>query len=236
MGIGRLLLLPNLLDEEGQISAFFPANLGERVSSLQGVFCESEKEARRYLRRFLSHEAMQKVVLVLLNEHTQCSSSLLDPLLKGESWGILSDAGLPCLADPGADLVALAHQKNIVVEPIAGPCSLIFALQLSGFSGQNFSFHGYLPRESEPLEKKLLSLEKRASEETQIWIEAPYRTEKMRQTVCALLQPQTLLCIASSLTTVRQRVLSAPISVWRKDRQAFEKEPAVFLLKRREVL
>lgn len=230
--MGRLLLLPNLLYPGASAAAFLPAALAQKIETLDGIFCESEKEARRYLRLFVSHEAMQKIALTPFNEHTEKTPALLDPVVRGETWGILSDAGLACIADPGTELVFWAHQKKIPVEPIAGPSALLFALQMSGFSGQQFSFHGYLPREEEPLEKKVLLLEKRASEETQIWIEAPYRTEKMRQFLLRVLQPDTLLCIASSLTAPEERVITLPVDKWRSISPPFQKEPAVFLMKR----
>lgn len=227
---GKLYLLPNLLDESLPVEPFLPLSVNAAVASLQGLIAESEKMARRYLRRFLSHEAMAQMPLRELNEHTKELSDLLQPLLAGQTWGLISDAGLPCIADPGADLVWLAHQKHVAVETFVGPSSLIMALQLSGFSGQRFSFHGYLPRELAELEPKIKELEKRG--DTQIWIEAPYRSAKMLETLLKTLQPQTKLCVAVQLTTPRQRVLSQTVAQWKGKSFPLEKEPAVFLLSR----
>jgi 16S rRNA (cytidine1402-2'-O)-methyltransferase len=225
---GKLYLLPNLLDENGQTEDFLPTSVAKAVSQLEGLIAESEKMARRYLRRFLSHEAMAKMPLKLLNEHSREIHTLIEPMGKGQIWGLISDAGLPCIADPGSDLVWLAHQKNIPVETFVGPSSLFMALQLSGFSGQNFSFHGYLPREQVELEKTLRELEKRKG--TQIWIEAPYRSQKMLTLLKQILQPTTKLCVAANLTTPHQKLRSQPLSRWHSDPFALEKEPAVFLI------
>ncbi len=225
---GKLYLLPNLLDETLPTEPFLPTSVNTAVASLQGLIAESEKMGRRYLRRFLSHEAMAKMPLRTLNEHTEELSTLIHPLEQGETWGLISDAGLPCIADPGADLVWLAHQKNIPVETFVGPSSLIMALQLSGFSGQHFSFHGYLPREVPALEQKIKALEKMPG--TQIWIEAPYRSAKMLEFLKQKLQPTTKLCVAVNLTTPTQRVLSQTVLKWKTAPFPLEKEPAVFLI------
>ncbi len=223
---GKLFLLPNMLDET--LATDLPPSVGQAVMQIQGLIAESEKSARRYLRRFLSHEQMVQMPLRLLNEHTQKNelARLLEPIINGEVWGLISDAGLPCIADPGSDLVFLAHQKNLSIETFMGPCSIAMALQLSGFSGQNFTFHGYLPRDSSELSAKLKELEKQKG--TQIWIEAPYRSAKMLDTIKDVLLPTTLLCIASSLTSPEQRVLTKAVSAWKDI--SIGKEPAIFLI------
>lgn len=226
----KLLLLPNLLDESQSADLFLPATVAPAIATLNGLIAESEKAARRYLRRFLSHEKMQAVPLALLNEHTSHVAPLLKPLERGQTWGLLSDAGLPCIADPGAKLVALAREKGIEIETFVGPCSLMLALQLSGFSGQHFSFHGYLPREEKSLTQVLRTLEEHALNHTHIWIEAPYRTQKMVEILKRTLQPNTYLCVASNLTLPSQTCISQRISKWKSSAFHFEKQPAVFLL------
>ncbi len=225
---GKLYLLPNLLDESLPIEPFFPVSVGEAVRSIQGLIAESEKMARRYLRKFLSHEEMAKMPLCVLNEHTKEIAELLNPMERGETWGLISDAGLPCIADPGADLVWLAHKKKIEVSTFIGPSSIVMALQLSGFGGQQFSFHGYLPREALELEARVRDLDLRPG--TQIWIEAPYRSAKMLDLLKKVLQPATRLCVAVNLTTASQRVLSQTVAHWRETSFSMEKEPAVFLI------
>jgi 16S rRNA (cytidine1402-2'-O)-methyltransferase len=225
-------LLPNLLDESLPFEPFLPVSVVTAVVSLQGLIAESEKAGRRFLRRFLSHDDMVKVPLKTLNEHTSKDhlEELLEPLMQGQIWGLISDAGLPCIADPGSDLVWLAQGKKIVVETFVGPSSILMSLQLSGFCGQRFCFHGYLPREISELEIKIKELEKRSVEETQIWIEAPYRSGKMLELLKRVLQPNTRLCVAVNLTMPNQRVGSQTISKWRVEPFPLEKEPAVFLL------
>lgn len=229
---GKLLLLPNLLEETLSHELYLPAALGQKVEMLQGLIAESEKCARRYLRRFLSHERMAAMPLKLLNEHTKELGELMAPLLRGETWGLISDAGLPCIADPGADLVALAQGAGVEVETFAGPSSILMALQLSGFSGQRFAFHGYLPREEAELQKKIGELEKQSAHATQIWIEAPYRSQKMLQALKHQLDVKTRLCVAASLTTPQQKVKSLPVAEWRETSFILEKEPAVFLIQK----
>lgn len=228
----KLLLLPNLLDETLPHEPFLPASVGSAVRTINGLIAESEKAARRYLRRFLSHEEMARMPLKTLNEHTPEKEldELLQPLLNGETWGLISDAGLPCVADPGSPLVWRAHLNNISVETFAGPSSLLMALQLSGFCGQRFCFHGYLPREIPDLERKIKELEKNSKHETQIWIEAPYRSGKMVDLLKKILQPNTKFCVAANLTLPTQKVVSQTVSKWKNFSFALEKEPAVFLL------
>lgn len=226
--MGKLYLLPNLLDESLPIEPFFPVSVNAAVKEIQGLIAESEKMARRYLRKFLSHDGMAKMPLALLNEHQEDVQDLIQPLIKGQTWGLISDAGLPCIADPGAKLVWLCYQNNIEVQALVGPSSIILALQLSGFHAQIFSFHGYLPRELNELEKKLKLLE--SSEGTHIWIEAPYRSAKMLDALKKVLKPSTKLCVAANLTLKTQKVVSQKMANWKKHPLSLGKEPTVFLI------
>ena len=232
-----LILLPNLLEESLSHEFFLPSSVGQAVRSLQGIIAESEKSARRFVRRFLSHDEMAALPIRLLNEHTQPSefASLIEPLKRGEKWGILSDAGLPCLADPGAEIVAIANQQGIAVEALVGPSSLVLSLQLSGLPSQRFAFHGYLPREMPALQAQLKELEKRSRAEsaTQLFIEAPYRSAKLLEALLDTLQPTTRLCVAASLTTPEQRVVTQTIAQWKSGKTSLQlaKEPAVFLFR-----
>jgi 16S rRNA (cytidine1402-2'-O)-methyltransferase len=237
LGYARgLILLPNLLDESLSHEFFLPISVASAVRSLQGILAESEKSARRYLRRFLSHDEMVAIPIRLLNEHTKTDelAGLMEPILRGERWGILSDAGLPCLADPGAEIVWMAREHGIEVTALVGPSSIVLSLQLSGFSSQRFAFHGYLPREIPALQAALRDLEKRSRQEvaTQIFIEAPYRSAKLLDTILGTLGSTTRLCVAASLTTPEQRVISQTILQWKAGKASMNlaKEPAVFLI------
>jgi 16S rRNA (cytidine1402-2'-O)-methyltransferase len=231
---GKLILLPNLLDESLSPEAYLPASLGSTIKTIQGLIAESEKSARRYLRKFLSHDEMAAMPLRLLNEHTPESelAELLAPIEQGECWGLISDAGLPCMADPGADLVWKARSHRIQVETHAGPSSIVYALQLSGFPSQRFTFHGYLPREIPELEQAIRNLEKqsKASAASQLFIEAPYRSAKILDSLLNILAPSTRLCVAASLTTPEERVVSQTVAKWKNNKIQLGKEPAVFVV------
>jgi 16S rRNA (cytidine1402-2'-O)-methyltransferase len=210
------------------------ADLVRGVHSLQGLIAEGEKPARKYLRRFLNHDQMAALPLRLLNEHTKPEElkALLEPLKRGECWGVLSDAGLPCIADPGAELVSLARKESILIETYPGPSSLLYALQLSGFPAQRFAFHGYLPRESPALEEMIRMLEKRSQAESssQLFIEAPYRSAKLLATLLSTLKPTTKLCVTASLTSTQEKVVSKSVAEWKQKGLELSKEPAVFVV------
>ncbi len=225
-----------LHEETCDLSLVFPPAVEKCVGSLQGLIAENEKEARRYLKRFLFPEgrSFRDLPIKLLNEHTKKEelADLLQPIEKGETWGLISDAGLPCLADPGAHLVLLARKKGVSVEAISGPSSLFLALMLSGLGAQNFSFHGYLPREENLLKSriKVLERESRTEGKTQLCIEAPYRGQALLQVLIQELEPNTLLSVCVHLTAPDQEVYTLPVHQWRKNPSLdLKKRPAIFL-------
>ncbi len=235
--MSSLILLPNVLyDACEDLSAVFPGCVQEKVISLQGLIVENEKEARRYLKRFTFPEgkSFRDIPLRLLNEHTKQEEleELLEPLLKGETWGLISDAGLPCLADPGSNLVALARRKGVFIEAVPGPSSIFLSLMLSGLSAQNFAFHGYLERDSLKLKEQLKDLEKESLKhrQTKLCIEAPYRSQTLLQTLVQDLSPSTLLSVCVNLTAPDQEVWTFSIKEWRKKTLPdLHKKPAIFL-------
>lgn len=225
-----LILLPNLLDEEADIDLYFPKKLQVIVKSLNGLIAESEKQARRYLLKFLSREELQEKKIMLLNEHSSLEEvKHIVKQIDNSRWGVISDAGLSCIADPGALLVQLAKKQNISIKAISGPSSIFLALLLSGLNAQNFAFNGYLPRQQDLLIKKIQLLEDRAYEEksTQIFIEAPYRSDKMYKILKDTLKQTTSLCIAISLTSSKERVITKKVQDF-PDIQ-IGKAPCVFL-------
>lgn len=232
-----LVLLPNVLHEgEANLSLLFPPAVEQRVCSLQGLIAENEKEARKYLKRFTFPEgrSFRDIPLKLLNEHTKKEElvDLLAPIVRGETWGLISDAGLPCLADPGAHLVLLARQRGVAIEAICGPSSLFLALMLSGLGAQNFAFHGYLPREENLLKPRIKVLEKESESEgkTQLFIEAPYRGQSLLQLLIQELKPNTLLSVCIHLTAPDQEIYTFPVHQWRKNPLVdLQKRPAIFL-------
>ena len=227
-----LYLLPNVLSETQNPRQVLSKQVEEVIATLDGVFCESEKKARWYLKHFTLKMPLQQFPLVLLNEHTTSLSEHLQPLVRGETWAILSDAGVSCVADPGSELVKLAHEQNIAVQTIFGPCSIIQSLQLSGMGGQRFCFHGYLPREKPLRQEALRKLEKASSErkETQICIEAPYRNVELLTDCLQVLKPETKLCVAWELDSPNAGLIVQNVSVWKqKPLPDIHKKPAIFL-------
>lgn len=230
-----LYLLPNLLDDSQDAALCLSKNVGDAVSTIDGLIAESDKAARRYLKRFSIKKPLQEMQVRLLNEHTQKSDlkELLEPLKRGETWGLISDAGLPCIADPGAQIVALAHAEGIPVTALAGPSSIFLALMLSGFSGQRFSFHGYLPKEEKERQRQIRLFEDDAKrfQRTHIFMETPYRSHTLLAECLSILQEQTLFCAAWDLTMPSQGVISKSVREWKKGQlPAIEKKPAIFLL------
>lgn len=230
-----LLLLPNLLGEVKHHQPFLPASVDKAVSTLDGLIAESPTAGRRFLSRFETKKPVNEIPIALFNEHTPDSDIdfLLEPIRKGERWGLISDGGLPCIADPGAKLVSRARQSGIVIQAFVGPSSIMLALMLSGLPGQRFNFLGYLDKDPKKRAKEIKELEKKSALEhsTQIFIEASYRDEHMLETLLSTLNDNTLLCAAWDLTLPTQGVLSQPVSVWKKSPLPnLEKKSVIFLL------
>ncbi|MCP5492001.1 MAG: SAM-dependent methyltransferase [Chlamydiales bacterium] len=201
-----LHLLPNLLAEGLDPKSAFVPVLYDIIPTLDGIIGESERNARRYLKLF--RDDFRDVPIELLNEHNKDVRPLLKPLEKGESWGLISDCGLPLLADPGAKLVAGARAKKIDVQVYPGPSSIIQALMLSGFSAQGFTFHGYLPRDPTRREQALKALvtSMRKTRLTQVFIEAPYRNNPMRNDLIRLIPKEIGIIAAVDLMLPSQAI------------------------------
>lgn len=211
----KLYLLPNVLHEESSWRYTPPP--------MDALIAESEKEAYGYFKRF----GIPKVPVYLLNEHTERPEELLK--ITQENVGLISDAGLPCLADPGSSLVSAVRKKGIEVQAFPGPCSMTMALQLSGFSGQAFAFHGYFPREEKDLIAKIRSLPKGMAH---LFIETPYRTEKLFKMLLSILQSQDQLCMALELMGPGQFVETHSIQEWKNRSLPSGKPRAVFVIQR----
>lgn len=211
-----LLLFPNLLGEQRYPELFLPAAIFKAVPSITGLFAESEGGGRGFLKRFISKEHL--LPIALLNKHTPDKDLdfLLQPLVEGERWGLVSDAGLPCIADPGYKLVRRARQLGITVQAFTGPSAITLALMLSGLPGQSFSFHGYLPKEAAKRAQAITTLEQNARSATQIFIEAPHRNRETLEDIVKFLHPATWLCVAWDLTLPTQGVISQPVEHWKR--------------------
>lgn len=230
-----LLLLPNLLGDHRHAEIFLPSSVAKAVQTLDGLIAESETEGRRFLKRFETAKPAAEIPIALFNEHTPDSDIdfLLEPIKQGQRWGLVSDAGLPCIADPGAKLVSRARQVGIPIQAFVGPSSILLALMQSGLPGQRFAFQGYLDREPQKRRGQIQRLAKKSKEEemTQIFIEAPYRNKHTLEALVAELPDSCWLCVAWDLTMPTQGLVSQPIQLWKKSPLPnIEKKPAIFLL------
>jgi 16S rRNA (cytidine1402-2'-O)-methyltransferase len=230
---GSLYLLPNVLGESAP-EAVIPAAVLNRARSLDYLIAEDPKAARAFLKRIGAALPLQSIRVERLDHNTREGDvpALLEPLLAGSDGGLLSEAGLPAVADPGASLVRLAHERDIRVVPLSGPSSIVLALAASGLDGQRFVFHGYLPVAETELVAKLKECEgqSRKLKQTQIFIETPYRNDRTLATMLRALAPATLVCVAADLTLESEAVKTRPVVAWRKETPQLKGRPTVFLL------
>ena len=231
---GTLYLLPVTLGDD-RLTRVLPADVIALAQRLETFVVENEKSARRFLSLIKTVRPVRELSLLVLNEHTtdQQLPDLLAPLLAGQDVGLMSEAGCPGIADPGARLAALAHRRGIRVVPLVGPSSVLLALMASGLNGQRFTFHGYLPTGTAERIQQLKVLEKASQRqgETQIFIETPYRNQHMLEDILAHCQPETMLCVAVNVSLENESIVSRPIAAWRSaPLPDLHKQPAVFLL------
>jgi 16S rRNA (cytidine1402-2'-O)-methyltransferase len=207
------------------------------LERLDYFVAENPKTARAFLKAAGYPRPLQDATIETLDEHTPATrhAELLSPVVAGRDCGLLSEAGCPAVADPGAGLVATAHQLGIPVVPLVGPSALLLALMASGLDGQRFCFHGYLPIERGARTKELMSLERaaQASHATQIFIEAPYRNNALLDAILETCSADTMLCIATDVTLASEDIRTRSIQEWRGARPALNRRPTVFLLNRR---
>lgn len=243
---GTLFLIPNTLGPTeavpGALAQVIPEHVQATTASLDYFVAENAKTARAFLKLIaIDHplaRPLQEIEIAELNVNTPASalSALLAPLLAGRDAGLVSEAGVPAVADPGADLVRLAHQHNIPVRPLVGPSSLLLSVMASGLNGQSFAFNGYLPTDAAQRAKRITELEKRsrAEKQTQLLIETPYRNGQMLEALVAACQPNTLICVATDLSLASESVRTLTAAKWKAALAAgkapdFHKKPTVFL-------
>lgn len=239
---GTLFLVPNALGA-GALDQVLTADVRAITASLDYFVAENAKTARAFLNQVaLTHRLrlkLQDIEIRELNVKTPASAlpELLAPLLAGRNGGLVSEAGVPAVADPGADLVRLAHEHDIRIKPLVGPSSILLALMSSGLSGQNFAFNGYLPTDATERANRIRQLEQRSRQEqqTQIFIETPYRNEALLEALSTHCQPGTQICIATHLTLEDEKVQRKSAQTWKQELAAgrlpdFRKKPTVFLM------
>ncbi|MDD5250562.1 MAG: SAM-dependent methyltransferase [Rhodocyclaceae bacterium] len=231
---GVLYLLPSAL---GDIAwqAYLPQETHDAACRLSHFIAENAKTARAELKRLGHPQPLRELAIEQLPEKLTAAETerLLAPLAAGHDVGLMSEAGCPGVADPGALLVRRAHALGIIVKPLVGPSSLLLALMASGLDGQRFAFHGYLPPREPERSRKIAELEKESARQnqTQLFIETPYRNVPMFQALLATCRPTTLLCVASDLTSATETVATRSVADWRKaPPPALDKRPTVFLL------
>ena len=234
MTLGVLYMIPVSLGDDN-LGKVLPAEVMQLVQNLEYFVVENEKSARRFLSTIKTKKPVRELNFQLLNEHTDDKDlpKLIAPLLAGYDIGMLSEAGCPGIADPGAALAAIAHRKGARVTPLVGPSSILLGLMASGFNGQQFTFLGYLPSDKSARISKLKDIERQSERlnQTQIFIETPYRNQHMLEDILSNCNPTTGLCIAKNVSLETELVISKTIAEWKKSELPdLHKQPTVFLL------
>jgi 16S rRNA (cytidine1402-2'-O)-methyltransferase len=233
MAAGALYLIPTLLGTS-TLAAVIPQEVQQRVRALHYFVAENPKTARAYLKQVGTSKPLQQLNIATLDEHTPeaAVAELAAPLRAGLDVGLMSEAGCPGIADPGANLVLYAHRHALRVIPLVGPSSILLALMASGMNGQSFVFHGYLPVADVAREKALRELEKqsRRLKQTQIFIETPYRNQQLLHSILGVCASTTLLCVAAEITLAGEDIRTMTVAAWKKNPPLLDRRPALFLL------
>ena len=232
---GRLYLIPTYLDTSNEPTVI-PEDVKTIIKALSHFVVENVRTARRFVSSLRLGLTIEELHFALLDKHsdTQAIDTLLAPLLQGQSVGLMSEAGLPCLADPGNLAVAWAHRQQIEVVPLVGASSIQLALIASGFNGQQFSFHGYLPIDKKERAAKLRKLEREMTKTgyTQLFMETPFRNNQLLASIYEQLNPDTLLSVSTNLTGAQERIRTQSVREWKKESPDLHKAPSIFSLGR----
>ena len=238
--LGTLYLIPCTLSNPGEVSVnpddILPQTIKRCISQIDHYIVENEKTARKAIKAIVPEKAQPSLQLSLLNKHTEVSEhyEMIKPLLNGINVGLMSEAGCPGIADPGAVIVKLAHEKGIKVVPLVGPSSILLALMASGMNGQSFAFTGYLPIDKNEKKTTLKNLEKWSHEknQAQIFMETPYRNNKFLEDILNILQPQTNLCIACDITLPTEFIKTKTVQEWKKQKVDLHNRPTIFIIQK----
>ncbi|MDR2287042.1 MAG: SAM-dependent methyltransferase [Prevotellaceae bacterium] len=233
MNKGRLYLIPTPLSNS-DINGYLPARVRDIINGLKYFVVEDLRTARRYISRLKIDTPIDELSFSLFNEHTDIKTifSLLNPVFQGHDLGLLSDAGMPCIADPGEELVRMAHSNGVTVVPLVGPSSIFLALAASGLSGEKFSFEGYLPAKTPDLIKAIRKLEQQSRQENQskIFIETPYRSAKIFDTILNTCSPNTSICVACDISALDEFIQTQQVKEWKNNIPDINKKPCIFIL------
>lgn len=233
-GKGTLYLIPNTLGKTPENNTI-PEYVLNIIRRMEVLVVENIQTAVRYLQWVGGTVPEYKITFMVLNKKTPVHeiASFVNPLKQGKDVGLISEAGCPAVADPGSELVRMAHAQNLRVVPLVGPSSILLALMASGFNGQQFAFHGYLPIDKSERQKSIQKLEQESKEygRTQIFMEAPHRNDAVVKDVIRMCHPETRFCTATNLTLPDESIISRPIADWeKKTLPSINKEPTIFLL------
>ncbi|SKB40964.1 16S rRNA (cytidine1402-2'-O)-methyltransferase [Salegentibacter holothuriorum] len=232
---GKLYLIPTTMGAANPMQVL-PIQVKEIMENLDIYIVENEKTARRHIKQLLSEKQQSILKFFSLNKFTEATEIpyFLNDCKDGKDVGLLSEAGCPGVADPGAEIVKIAHQEGIQVIPLVGPSSILLAMMGSGMNGQRFTFNGYLPIDKKERKKEIKDLERLSSEkqEAQIFIETPYRNNKLLEDFLQLLHPTTRLCVACDLTLPTEYIATKPVSEWSKTKTDLHKRPAIFIFQK----
>ena len=230
---GNLYLIPSTLGENEPLEVL-PISIKRAIEEIDHYIVENEKTARRFIKKISPRKQQGSLRIEVLNKYTEDETipSFLQPCLEGHDVGVISEAGAPGIADPGAEVVKIAHDKNIKVVPLVGPSSITLALMASGLNGQNFAFNGYLPIDNTERKKAIKSLEKKSRDlgQSQLFIETPYRNDKLFAELVRTLSVNTLLCVACDITLATEYIATKKVLSWKASTPELNKRPAIFII------
>ena len=231
--IGKLFLIPTTLGDNDPLEVL-PITVKKTIDAIDIFIVENEKTARRFIKKISPEKSQPSLKLFLLNKYTEASDlpSFLEPCQNGINVGLLSEAGCPGVADPGADVVKIAHKKNIKIIPLVGPSSILMAIMSSGMNGQSFAFNGYLPIDKGERKKEIKRLERLSFDhnQSQLFIETPYRNNKMLEDLSQILENNTDVCVACDITLSTEFIKTQTANQWKKNMVDLHKRPTIFII------
>lgn len=231
--LGKLYLIPTTMGECNPHDVL-PQTVVRAIQLMDHFIVENEKTARKFIKSIVPEKVQSSLILSALNKHTDSKeyNQMIQPCLQGINIGLMSEAGCPGVADPGAVIVKLAHEKNIKVVPLVGPSSILMAMMGSGMNGQSFAFNGYLPIDKSEKKSALKNYEKLSFDknQSQLFIETPYRNNKLLEDLLQTLQPNTLLCIATDITLDTEYIKTLRVADWKKTKVDLHNRPTIFII------
>ncbi len=231
---GKLYLIPSPLSENSEYNVL-PRHIFDIVTSIRYYVTENIRTTRRYLKKISPGINIDDITFFVFNKHTNKTGidTFIKPVIEGNDAGLISEAGMPAVADPGEEIIALAHHFNIQVIPLVGPSSIMLALMASGLNGQTFAFNSYLPIEKKQRKNRIKELEKRSvkNDQSQIFMETPYRNHQLLQDILATCTPETRLCLASNITEKNEFIKTKTIKEWKREPAPdIQKKPTIFII------